>query len=101
MEDGRHRQVVGWKSGVGAHFSGVGSFRGRPEEGMVQGPTKPCGLTHVLGGTNLTYRVVGAPKNGQKVSLLALVANSETRRKIQFPKTPVWGSYFILFHCQQ
>ena len=54
-----------------------------------------------LGGTNLTYRVVGAPKNGQKVSLLALVANSETHRKIQFPKTPVWGSYFILFHCQQ
>ena len=35
-----------------------------------------------LGGTNLTYRVVGAPKNGQKVSLLALVANSETRKKI-------------------
>ena len=54
-----------------------------------------------LGGTNLTYRVVGAPKNGQKVSLLALVANSETHRKNQFPKTRVWGSYFILFHCQQ
>ena len=54
-----------------------------------------------LGGTNMTYRVVAAPKNGQKRALLASVANSETHRKIQFPKTPVWGSYFILFHCQQ
>ena len=58
-------------------------------------------LTSLLGGTNLTLRADGDPKNGQKVSLLASVANSETHRKIQFPKTPVWGSYFILFHCQQ
>ena len=55
----------------------------------------PSPIMGVLGGTNLTYRVVGAPKNGQNISLLA------TRRKIQFPKTPVWGSYFILFNCQQ
>ena len=37
MEGGQHRQVVGWETGVGAHFSGVGSFRGRSEEGMVEG----------------------------------------------------------------
>ena len=54
-----------------------------------------------LGGTNLTLRADQDPKNGQKVSLLASMASSETHRKIQFPKTPVWGSYFILFHCQQ
>ena len=49
---------------------------------------------------NLALRADGDPKNGQKVSLLAPVANSETHRKIRFPKTPVWGSYFTLFHCQ-
>ena len=53
-----------------------------------------------LGGTNLTLRADGDPKNGQKVSLLASVANSETHKKIQFPKPQVWGSYFTLFQCQ-
>ena len=35
---------------------------------------------------NLTYRVVGAPKNRQKVSLLALVANMKLTEKFNFPK---------------
>ena len=54
-----------------------------------------------LGGTNLTSRADGDPENGQKVSLLACVASSETHIKIQFPKTALWGPYFIMFHCQQ
>ena len=49
MEGGQHRQVVGWKTGVGAHFSGVGSFRGRSEEGMVQG-THEALRAHPHGG---------------------------------------------------
>ena len=57
-------------------------------------------LSPPLGGTSLTLRADQDPQNGQKVSLLASVANSETHRKFQFPKTPVWGSYFILFHGQ-
>ena len=56
---------------------------------------------HSLGGTNLTSRADGDHENGQKVSLLACVANSETHIKIQFPKTALWGPYFIMFHCQQ
>ena len=54
-----------------------------------------------LGGTNLTSRADGDHENGQKVSLLACVANSETHIKIQFPKTALWGPYFAMFHCQR
>ena len=53
------------------------------------------------GGTNLTSRVIGAPENGQKVSLLASTANSETHIKIQFPKNSLQVPYFMLFPCQQ
>ena len=49
MEGGQHRQVVGWETGVGAHFSCVGSFRGRPDERMVQG-THEALLAHPRGG---------------------------------------------------
>ena len=49
MENGQHRQGVGWETGVGAHFSGVGSFRGRLEEGMVQG-THEAWRAHPSGG---------------------------------------------------
>ena len=62
----------------------------------------PLSTLHIqLGGTNLTSRAGGDPENGQKVSLLACVANNETHIKIQFPKTALWGPYFIMFHCQQ
>ena len=59
------------------------------------------GLLLVLGGTNLTFRADGNPQKGQKVSLVAFVANSETDIKIQFPKAALWGPYFTMFHCQQ
>ena len=54
-----------------------------------------------LGVQTLTSRAGGDPENGQNVSLLACVANSETHIKIQFPKTVLWGPYFINFHWQQ
>ena len=43
----------------------------------------------------------GHPENGQKVSLLACVANSETDIKIPFPRTALWGPYFIMCHFQK
>ena len=49
MEGGQHRRVVGWETGVEAHFSGVGSFRGRSEEGMVRGTHKAL-RAHPRGG---------------------------------------------------
>ena len=47
-----------------------------------------------VGGTNLTSRAGADPENGQKVSLLACVANSETHIKIQFPEIALWGGIF-------
>ena len=81
-------RVVLRRGGLGIGV--VGGDQGAPcvGEGVVD-------LEACLGGTNLTLRADGDPKNGQKISLLASVANSETHRKNSISQNPSVG---LIFH---
>ena len=85
---GRHQHVARcWRFGAGEGGGGGVSVTGR-------WALKRWGKG--LGGTNLTSRAGEDPENGQKVSLLACVANSETHIKNQFPKNCTVGG--AIFH---
>ena len=49
MEGGEYGQMVRRETGIGAHLRGVGSFRGGPKEGVVQG-TYEALRAHPRGG---------------------------------------------------